>query len=198
MAVLVKALGYYSHKGGKAAKGLSKLKQHLKYLEFGKQHRNRPEGFSDREEPVSRGEFFEKVKDQPERGVIAHKLVFSLSEDERDRLGVKLKDLVREVMATWSQHLGKALTWIGFEHDDPGHPHVHVVVAGYATGRQVGIYERDLRSIREWAERDKDRQRPVREPERSVEREVDRILRDIGREPPRERPERNRGPDRGR
>lgn len=36
MTVLVKALGYYSHKGGKEAKGFSKLKAHLKYLEHGK------------------------------------------------------------------------------------------------------------------------------------------------------------------
>jgi len=188
---MVKALGYYSHKGGKAAKGLTKLKQHLKYLEHGKAHRNRPEGFSDREEPVSRAAFYGHVKDQPERGVIAHKLVFSLSEDERDRLGVRLKDLVREVMAAWSQHLGRALTWIGFEHDDPGHPHVHVVVAGYAEGRQVGLYERDLRSLREWAEREKERQRvPTREVGRAEEREVDRLLRDL--------PERRRWPDRGR
>lgn len=191
----MKALGYYSHKGGKAAKGLTKLKQHLKYLEFGKEHRNEPRGFNERDEPIDRKEFFEKVKDQPERGVIAHKLVFSLSEDERDRLGVKLKDLVREIMASWSQHLGKALTWIGFEHDDPGHPHVHVVVAGYAEGRQVGLYERDLRSIREWAELEKERQRAAPEVERPIEREVDRLLFDREITRPLDR---SRGPDRGR
>lgn len=56
--------------------------------------------------------------------MIAHKLVFSLSEEVRERLGVELKDLVREVMASWSHHLGKALTWIALEHDAPVHPGV--------------------------------------------------------------------------
>ncbi len=192
MPVMVKALGYYSYKGGKEAKGLSKLKRHLKYLEYGKQHRNRPEGFSDREEPVSRAEFYETVKSQPERGVVAHKLVFSLSEDEWDRLGVNMRDLVREVMATWSQHLGRVLRWIGYEHDDPGHPHAHVVVAGYAEGKQVGLYQRDIQALRAWAEREKDRQQEravSARAERTVEHEVERLTRDLSR---------MRGVDRGR
>lgn len=83
------------------------------------------------------------------------------------------------------------MTWGGFEHDDPGHPHVHVVVAGYAEGRQVGIYERDLRSIREWAEMETERQRKVRDVERPVDREVERLTRDIEREITRT-PERSR------
>lgn len=116
------------------------------------QRRNHPVGFSDREEPISRSKLYEKVKDQPGRGVIAHKLVFSLSEDERDRVGVNLQDLVRKVMAARL-----------IEHDDAGHPHVHVVVAGYAEERQVGLYEQEVRSVREWAELEKDRQRMVRE-----------------------------------
>jgi hypothetical protein len=192
MPVMVKALGYYSHKGGKAAKGISNLKKHLKYLEFGKEHRSDPQGFTDREEPISRAEFLEQVQNQPERGVIAHKLVFSISEDEQSRLGTNMRDLVREVMDAWSQSLGRVLKWIGFEHDDPGHPHVHVVVAGYADGKQVGVYERDLRDLRSWAEREKERQvergRPRRE-DRAIEQEVERLTQGIGRE---------RGWDRGR
>lgn len=189
MSVMVKALGYYSHK---VRGGISKIKQHLKYLEFGKAHRNEPEGFTDREEPMSRAEFMEHIQEQPERGVIAHKLVFSLSEDERDRCGVNLRELVRETMAQWSQTVGRPLTWIGFEHDDAGHPHVHVVVAGYAGGKQVGLYERDINSLRRWAERDKGRQAerafPTREP-RLVAQEVERLARGF---------ERERGTDRGR
>lgn len=42
MPVLVKKLGYLSHKGGKAAGGMSKLKSHLKYLQHGKIHETNP------------------------------------------------------------------------------------------------------------------------------------------------------------
>ena len=193
MPVMVKALGFYSHKTGPG--GIRKLKQHLKYLEFGKEHRTEPEGFNDRSESVTRAEFMEVVQMQPQQGVIAHKLVFSLSEDERDRCGVSMRELVQETMVQWSQSLGRELTWIGFEHDDPGHPHVHVVVAGHAGGRQVGIYERDIKALRGWAERERGRQEErhrerARPEHRSIAQEVERFSRY-------ER-ERDRGWDRGR
>lgn len=156
MAVMVKTLGYFSHKGGKTAGGLSKLKAHLKYLEHGKIHENDPRGFDRDSDLVRRRDFLNVVEQQPERGVIAHKLVFSLSQDERDRLGVNLKDVVRDTMSAWESRLGRNLTWIGFEHIDKGHPHAHVVVAGYADGKQVGIFERDLRWLQETADRSKE------------------------------------------
>lgn len=158
MAVLVKALGYYSHKGGKAAGGMAKVKAHLKYLEHGKVHEFKPQGFDGLRDGVTRAEFMDHLERQPQRGVIAHKLVFSMSQDERDRLGVDLKTLVRETMRAWEQELGRLLKWIGFQHEDKGHPHVHVVVAGYAGGKQVGLYERDLIRLRKYTEREKERQ----------------------------------------
>lgn len=88
---MVKTLGYYSHKGGPAAKGLSKVKAHLKCLQYGKIHENDSRGLTRESDDYSRSEFYAKVEAQPERGVIAHKLVFSLSQGERDRLDVDLK-----------------------------------------------------------------------------------------------------------
>jgi hypothetical protein len=213
MPVLVKALGYYSHRGGKQAKGLSKVKAHLKYLEHGKEHPNEPYGFSQDREEMSRAEFLAEIEKQPERGVIAHKLVISLSQNERDELGIDMRQLVRATMDDWSQRLGRPLKWIGFEHMDAGHPHVHVVVAGYAGEKQVGLYERDLISLRESSEREKARQAelerlmPSKIDGRSLEKELDRIAREVKsprpmvpeREPQRS-PERSResGWDRGR
>lgn len=165
MAVMVKTLGYYSHKGGRAAKGLTNLKSHLKYLQYGKPHENEPRGFTRDSDEYSRSDFYNKVAAQPERGVIAHKLVFSLSQDERDRLGVDLKQVVRDVMSAWEARLGRLLEWIGFQHEDKGHPHVHVVVGGYAGGKQVGIYERDLHWLRQTADQSKESlsKEPIRE-----------------------------------
>lgn len=174
MSVLVKALGYYSHKGGKLARGLARAKAHLKYLEYGKEHPNRPEGFDGDRDGVTRQEFMAHLVAQPERGVIAHKLVFSLSQEERDRLGVDMKELVRETMAAYQARTDRHLRWIAFLHDDPGHPHVHVVVAGYGgDGRQVGLYPRDLARLREIADRERDRLGrlgPALGPERAEER----------------------------
>jgi hypothetical protein len=84
--------------------------------------------------------------------------VFSLSQDERDRLGVDLKTLVRESMTAWAKELGRPLSWVGFQHEGKGHPHVHVVVAGHAGSKQVGLYERDLNKLRAWTERERGRQ----------------------------------------
>jgi type IV secretory pathway VirD2 relaxase len=183
MPVMVKALGYHSHKGGKAAGGLRKIKAHLKYLEHGKIHEEKPKGFDGARDDVSRAEFMERLEAQPARGVIAHKVVFSLSQDERDRLGVSLRELVRETMRAWEEMLGRALTWVGFQHEDKGHPHVHVVVAGYAGGKQVGLYERDLNCLRGFADREKERQAELNRvlptrgaQERSVRDEAARLM----------------------
>lgn len=202
MPVLVKALGYYSHKGGKEAKGFSKLKAHLKYLEHGKAHPNEPRGFSSDREEVTRAEFMEEVLRQPERGVIAHKLVFSLSQQERDELGVEMRQLIRSVMDDWSSRLSRPLHWVGFEHLDKGHPHVHVVVAGYAGEKQVGLYERDLVALRGSSDREKNRQArleraiPSRRRDFETGRELDRLARELDslRPRPRDR-KRNTGRD---
>ena len=206
MPVLVKALGYYSHKGGKQTKGLSKVKAHLKYLEHGKEHPNEPYGFSQDREEMSRAEFLAEVEKQPQRGVIAHKLVISLSQNERDELGIDMRQLVRATMDDWSQRLGRHLKWIGFEHQDAGHPHVHVVVAGYAGEKQVGLYERDLISLRESTERERGRQAelerlmPSRNEGRSVDRELERMARELESLHPRaaERAPEKMPPDRSR
>lgn len=158
MSVLVRTLGYYSHKGGRTAGGLARVKAHLKYLEHGKMHPNPPVGFDGERDQVTRKEFMERLAAQPERGVIAHKLVFSLSQDERDRLGVDMRELVRETMAAYAAEQGRPLRWVGFLHHDPGHPHVHVVLAGYAgDGKQVGLYPKDLARLREAAHRERER-----------------------------------------
>jgi hypothetical protein len=157
MSVMVKALGYYSHKQG--TRGLSKLKQHLKYLEHGKQHQNEPKGFDPERDDVTRRQFMGQMHEQPPRGVVAHKLVLSLSQDERDRHGIDMKHLVRDTMADFERATGRSLRWVAFEHDDPGHPHVHVVVAGYDNaGKQVGIYPKDLKDLAQLADRQLGRQ----------------------------------------
>jgi hypothetical protein len=89
-------------------------------------------------------------------------------------------------MAAWSQSLGRELKWIGFEHEDVGHPHVHVVVAGYAGGKQVGVPPKDLQALRGWAERDRS---IFRREDRTIAQEVERLTRG---------PERERDWDRGR
>jgi type IV secretory pathway VirD2 relaxase len=112
--------------------------------------------------------------------VIAHKLVFSLSQDERDRLGIDLKQMVRDIMSAWEAKLGQALNWIGFHHEDKGHPHVHVVVGGYAGGgKQIGIYERDLHWMRDTAERSKESLSHQQERELTPQQDASRLHRQM-------------------
>jgi hypothetical protein len=75
-----------------------------------------------------------------------------------------------------------------------GHPHVHVVVAGYAGGKQVGVYPKDLQALRGWADREKARQAEratFRQEHRTIAQEVERLTRGLEREL-------DRGWDRGR
>lgn len=65
-----------------------------------------------------------------------------------------MKEMVRETMADFERATGRSLRWAAFEHDDPGHPHVHVAIAGYdKAGKQVGIYTKDLKELTRLADR---------------------------------------------
>lgn len=84
---------------------------------------------------------------------VAHRFVFSMSQDEWDRSGFKMgdyKELVRNTLHNFEIETGKRLSWIGAEHHDPGHPHVHVLVKATYHDRdgvehrlKIGLEERE-------------------------------------------------------
>lgn len=159
MAIHVKPLGYISY--GKP-KAIHKAKEHLKYIEANREkHRNKPELFNEKEDKIDKRIMFKKFEEQPHsfKDVTIHKFVLTISEDERDRLQLDLKELTRETMMTFEARYGHKLDWIAGIHDDVGHPHVHLVIRGTdLSGRKVEIYKKDISELKRIAEREKVRQ----------------------------------------
>ena len=158
MVAHVKSLGFASHsKGGKP---ITHIKEHIKYIELDREHhRTPPELFTAEQDTIPRIEFFKKLNEQPKRGVVGHKLVISLSEDEQGRFATNLKELVRDTMNRFEGKHNVKLDWIAAVHDDKGHPHAHVVIRGYnEDGKQVGLYPSHLKDLQTFAEQEKERQ----------------------------------------
>uniref|UniRef100_UPI0011E7B4FF relaxase/mobilization nuclease domain-containing protein n=3 Tax=Bacteria TaxID=2 RepID=UPI0011E7B4FF len=122
-------------------------------------HRTPPELFTATQNSIERIEFFKKLNEQPKRGVVGHKLVISLSEDEHERYATDLKELVRDTMNRFEGKHNVKLDWVAAVHDDKGHPHAHVVIRGYnEDGKQVGLYPSHLKDLQAFAEQEKERQ----------------------------------------
>lgn len=172
MQTFVKHTGY--KRGGQAR---SAIKGHIKYIENRKNELGEPEHrpiFDRDREQVQRQEFMDKLNDQPEKGVQGHKVVISMKREDMESQGVDMKELTREVMASWEQKTGRQYEWVAVEHDKNSNPHVHVVIAGRdKAGKEVVIMPRQLEQLKRVA--DKERQRLAeRNLERSRVRGLDR------------------------
>lgn len=173
MVAHVKSLGFASHnKGGKP---ITHIKEHIKYMEADREHhRNDPDLFNQDQDSIDRRDFFHKLNEQPKRGVVGHKLVFSLSEEERQNYNTDLKELVRDTMNRFEGKHNIQLDWVAAVHDDEGHPHAHVVIRGYnEDGKQVGMYPKHIKDFQQFADQEKERQFERQpEPERDFLKEM--------------------------
>lgn len=158
MAANVKVLKYISHNGN--GKAVGRAKGHIKYMEANREiHRNKPQLFNGEREHINRRDFFDRLEGQPKSGVVLHKMVITLSEDERDRLKINLKQLARDTMASFETKINRRLDWVAAIHDDKGHPHVHIAIRGRdMDGKQVGIFPIHVKQLKEIADREKTRQ----------------------------------------
>lgn len=159
MAILVKRTGYLKYRTKGRSKPIRAINNHLKYISAQREkHRNKVQLFSKDEDQAERQEFYNRIKEQKPHGVVAHKLVVSLSEDERNRTGVDLKELVRDTMAQYEMKYKQQLDWIAAIHDDEGHPHCHVIIRGRdEAGKSVYIDTRRMRQMEKMAEKVKER-----------------------------------------
>lgn len=175
MTAHMKHLGYerFKAKGKSKGKGNPKaaIKRHVRYIEQEKEHhQNTPTLFNGRENYVNRIDFYQKINKQPDRGVVAHKLLLTMSENEWREGKIDLREWTREVMQSYQMQNEKQLDWVAAVHMDKGHPHVHVVVRGIDDqGRQVGFYKKDIKELQKTAERHRERLQ-----ERNKTRELDR------------------------
>lgn len=173
MVAHVKSLGFASHNSG--GKPITHIKEHIKYMEADREHhRNKPELFNQDQDNIQRKDFFQKLNEQPKRGVVGHKLVISLSEEERQNYKTNLKELVRDTMNRFEGKHNVKLDWVAAVHDDEGHPHAHVVIRGYnEDGKQVGMYPKHIKDFQAFAEQEKERQFTRYQPERDFLKELD-------------------------
>jgi type IV secretory pathway VirD2 relaxase len=178
MAANVKMLKYISHNG--TEKPIHSAKEHIKYMEANREkHRNKPDLFNDKADKLDRREFFKRIQEQPKNGVVLHKMVITLSEDERNRLQIDLRELARDTMAAFETQIGRRLDWVAAIHDDEGHPHVHIAFRGRdQDGKQVGIYPIHVKQLKEIADKEK-----IRQAERNLSRsQVRDIIKELDKE----------------
>ncbi len=80
--------------------------------------------------------------------------LLSLSREEFDRCGLTdWREVTREVMQTYERETGRKLTWIASQHDNPTHPHCHIIVKAVyedqsGRRRKLTLTREDLRQFR--------------------------------------------------
>jgi hypothetical protein len=101
------------------------------------------------------------VKDLPDRltrhpkAPKAFHCLISLTREDFERCGLSdWKETVREVMRTYERETGRKLTWIASQHDNPTHPHCHIIVKAIyedqnGRHRKLVMTKEDLRRFRQ-------------------------------------------------
>lgn len=173
--VLVKSLGYKSHRGGKSAKGIKSIKSHIKYIE----NRQNEEGEREKRQlfgkdgAMDRKEFFNILNNQPDKGVIAHKLVLSMERGNFENRKIDYKDLAKDIMSSYEAKTNRQYNWVACIHDKSSNPHIHLVVSGRDTyGKEVVFMPTQLNQIKKIAEKECDRHTErnlAREPEHELD-----------------------------
>ncbi|MBA4073464.1 MAG: hypothetical protein C0508_00400 [Cyanobacteria bacterium PR.023] len=132
---------------------------HLKYI----QHRpgeDREDGgrdmFDDREDDLNARAWRKAIRESQDSKVVVHKLTLAPEIDPEDK-----KAFTREVMKKLGRDKGLDLRWVGVEHRNTAHHHIHVVVMGKdKTGKDVRFDKKDYDRIKEYGDRYLERMHP--------------------------------------
>lgn len=141
--------------------------QMIRYVAFrSKDVADKEKGCFDRDHDHASIKPFVRELDDPftrhPRTPTAFHCVFSLRRQEFDQLGLKdWRHVVRDAMGTYERETGRKLQWVAANHDNPTHPHCHVIIkAVYENNdgqqRLLRLEHRDLRKFREVADRQLD------------------------------------------
>jgi hypothetical protein len=132
---------------------------HLKYI----QHRpgeDREDGgrdmFDEREDYLNARAWRKAIRESRDSKVVVHKLTLAPEIDPEDK-----KAFTREVMKKLGRDKGLDLRWVGVEHRNTAHHHIHVVVMGKdKTGKDVRFDKKDYDRIKEYGDRYLERMHP--------------------------------------
>lgn len=115
-------------------------------------------GFDQQHDQANVKAFLKQLPDRltrHDRAPKAFHCLFSLSREQYDRLGITdWKPIVREVMRSYELETKRKLTWFATAHDNPTHPHCHVILkAVYDTDdgkrRKLWLSKDDLKQFRQ-------------------------------------------------
>lgn len=150
-----------SQVGGKPSKvrAMGRALAHLKYI----QHRpgeDRPEGgrefFGEGDDEMSAQRVRKLVKEMKNSKVLVHKITLAPEINPDDK-----KAFTREVMKKLGSEKGLDLQWVGVEHNNTDHHHIHVVVLGKdKNGKDVRIDKGDYPKIKDYGDKFLERMHP--------------------------------------
>ncbi|RVB80653.1 MULTISPECIES: VirD2 family relaxase/mobilization nuclease [unclassified Mesorhizobium] len=114
------------------------LSGHLKYLrrEGVTRDGEKAKMFGPDTDDADHGAFAERCKDD------RHHFRFIVSPDNAIELG-DLRSLARDLMVDMQRDLGTKLDWLGVDHWNTEHPHIHIVVRGVADDGENLVISRD-------------------------------------------------------
>lgn len=119
-------------------RGAAPLSAHLKYLrrEGVARDDEKARMFGPETEEADHDAFAERCKDD------RHHFRFIVSPDDALELG-DLRSFARELMHDMERDLGSKLDWVGIDHWNTQHPHVHILVRGVADDGDNLVISRD-------------------------------------------------------
>ncbi len=143
---------------------------HLKYI----QHRpgeDRGEGgreiFGEHDDELSAKRLRKAVREMRDSKVVVHKLTLAPEINPADK-----KAFTREVMQKLGSEKGLDFVWVGVEHNNTAHHHIHVVILGKdKNGTDVRIDKKDYDKIKEYGDRFLEREHPLELERARAERE---------------------------
>lgn len=161
-----------SRVGGRPSKSaaVGRALAHVKYI----QHRpgeDRGEGgrefFGESDDDLSGKRLRKAVREMRDSKVVVHKLTLAPEINPDDK-----KAFTREVMQKLAEEKGLDLQWVGVEHNNTNHHHIHVVVLGKdKNGKDVRIDKKDYDKIKDYGDRVLERMHPLEFERARVERE---------------------------
>lgn len=107
---------------------------------------------------ITRKDFYSILNKQPNKGVIAHKMVFSMERSNFENKNIDYKELTKDIMSAYEMKTGRQYNWVACIHDKQSNPHVHIVIAGRdEQGKEVVFMPAQLNQLKKISEKECER-----------------------------------------